>query len=333
MMRWVKTGDFSVVQTNSDRKRKVEYTHPAHPHYQQRAEGKPTIQVIKIFQNPAGKIHFYIVTYDASLFSDCQKRGYVHKHSEMNLIWFTTPLMDKLETARDFLSVLQPHEPLFDDLAQELADALSLLRLEGDVTAEVLALANNNDFAEALEMAAEAQTQYHYFVPIWELAIYLDAKYQQWENVPKGERLTLRNSLYETLDKVAETSPFFIEANQRKMDLIAGMIISGRDEKIAITERQLSIAMSTKDYKLAALLFRELSGGKGLTTDVQEIKAHPSTLIQIAEEMRTMREELEELRAYKAKEEARKAAKAQCRLMTPQHTVPVVTPTLTTPKP
>ena len=80
------------------------------------------------------------------------------------------------------------------------------------------------------------------------------------------------------------------------------------DEKISLLEKKFRAVVNANLISESSGYFNQLCGGNGLNPSIDDVKGDPDVLIKIAREQRTMKKELEELRSYKAKNEASIAA-------------------------
>jgi hypothetical protein len=170
--------------------------------------------------------------------------------------------------------------------------------------AEVEKKVTSGDFTGAIEEAINLQGERYYNI-IWKLANLLEEKClaNTMENEISSQQV------YDLYREIAEKeeNPHFREANDKLGHLLFTQSPSSENEKIDLMNEQLRFAINAKNYTVSSQIFHELSGGKG-PAEVKEVGTVDS-FIKIADLIKTMSKELEELRSYKAKVEASKSAK------------------------
>ncbi|WP_133139842.1 hypothetical protein [Legionella genomosp. 1] len=193
-----------------------------------------------------------------------------------------------------FITILDGNEPL-EELRNEIYDFLELKPSPADVISSF----ERGETKAAIEQLKVAQRNGRHFF-ILQLADYYFEQLitSESETSPSGDKL------YEIYNLIPMDSPYYHAAQMRKLE-----ILDTQGNSRELSKERFAVALGYKpqvvvDQMRVDMIFHELSGKKG-ALDIANIPS-ASALLSLAEEMNQIRQELTELRAYKAKNEGRK---------------------------
>ncbi|RAP34658.1 hypothetical protein B1207_15390 [Legionella quinlivanii] len=231
-----------------------------------------------------------------------QKLGYRVYHSMPSFPeprWEVTLDTENESNLDYFIHILDDNEAL-EELKKEIYDFLEL-KPSPD---EVLGLFESGKTEEALEQLKRAESKgCHIFV--WEIADYF---FNQLITLGSETNLSI-DTLYEMHEVITMESPYYHEAQMRKLEILD---TQGNSRELDV--ERFTVALGYKpqpvvDQKRVDMLFHELSGKRG-APNINNLPS-ASALIKLAEEMYQLKQECAELRAYKKEnEEAKRKAEA-----------------------
>lgn len=199
-----------------------------------------------------------------------------------------------MENIIQLFKIIQQIDPVplsvFSEIKNEINLDLSELLNHGSIQQQ----AEQGNYSNALQLALEATTNGD------DEALPLLANIYQ----EKGD---ISNYII-VLNCIPAKHPLFVSANEEMHNYLLTLPVpQDQEEKIILLEKKFKAALNSNDTKLSTCYFNELIG-KGLQVNTSNIRTDADTLIEVARDNRKMRKELEDLRSYKARNEARFAA-------------------------